>query len=230
MESQRDPELMAIHNRSLLTVPDGMPLVWIGRRRLGPRVSRAYGPDLMSRLFEMTRDGSVAHCLLGGTDDLLDELALALERRHPGVRITGRWAPPFRPMTEGEWAACQGVVERSGAELVWVGMSTPRQERFMAEYLRREGAHDPAAGRRGRVLIGVGAAFDVLSGRRRDAPAWMKRSGLQWLHRLLQEPRRLGPRYLRIVPAFLWRMAVGARPAACEPPRSGDNAGGGRRT
>lgn len=287
MEAQTDPGLCRIHNESLLTVPDGLPLVWIARRRGVPGVGRVYGPDLMRRVLsalgprpsdlgpsppdlgprtsdlDPARPDWVSHFLLGSTPQVLERLATSLDREIPGVRIAGTWAPPFRDLTDDEWGEALRRVRESGAAIVWIGLSTPKQERFMAEFARRWAAEergprsevrDPRSesgpsfaeaaegeerktgvgsreGGTGRkqpsdlghptsafgprtsdlgsrssvLLVGVGAAFDVLAGMRRDAPRWMKRAGLQWLHRLAQEPRRLGPRYLRIVPGFLWR-------------------------
>lgn len=220
MESQRDADLRRIHNASLLTVPDGMPLVWIAWRRGLSDVGRVYGPDLMRRMLAATslEPGPAAapvmsHFLLGSTPPALAALSARVAAEFPAARIAGSWSPPFRPLTEAEWTEAMERVRVSGAGWVWVGLSTPKQERFMAEFLRRWGATGvgapsaPAAKGAARplILVGVGAAFDILSGRRRDAPTWMKKAGLQWLYRMMQEPARLGPRYAWIVPAFLWK-------------------------
>ena len=289
MESRDDADLARIHNESLLTVPDGMPLVWVARRRGVAGVGRVYGPDLMRRVLgsaehraesaehraesaehraesgeskagsresgeegrtlhairlptsalrpppalgprtsdlgprpsnlDSARPDLTSHFLLGSTPATLARLADRIGSDFPCVRIAGTWSPPFRDLTDDEWHDALRRVRESGASIVWVGLGTPKQERFMAGFVRRWDAED--RGRRSEggdrkedagdappsvVLIGVGAAFDVLAGLRPDAPGWVKRCGLQWLHRLLQEPRRLGPRYLGVVPGFLWRI------------------------
>lgn len=216
MEAQDDPDLLRIHNDSLLTVPDGMPLVWIARRRGIAGVGRVYGPDLMQRVMERgagerkaedgkwTKEDAQGHFLLGSTTDTLQRLEMGLSREIPGVRLAGSRPLPFGSLTEEDWRGAIDHVKGSGAAIVWVGLSTPKQERFMAEFLRRWSG--PKSNPCSVVLIGVGAAFDLHAGLRRDTPGWMKRAGLQWLHRAVQEPRRLGPRYIRIVPGFLVRI------------------------
>ncbi|MCX7819360.1 MAG: WecB/TagA/CpsF family glycosyltransferase [Kiritimatiellae bacterium] len=213
MECRKDPVLLEIHNHSLLTVPDGMPLVWIGRRCGQRQVGRVYGPDLVRDLLRRcsTADElrSAGHFWAGTTQQRLEQLVETVRREWPGVRIAGCWAPPYRLLEEAEWQYFVRRVRETDASLVWIGLSTPRQERVAAELalrLRRE-RRESSRGR-GVVVIGVGAAFDILAGARRDAPRWIQRSGLQWAYRLLQEPRRLAPRYLRIVPAFLCAFAI----------------------
>ncbi len=337
IESQRDEVLRRIHNESLLTVPDGMPTVWMGHEQGFVPMGRVYGPELMRRVIAATAGGAdgvkdgvrrsefggeeqtasgdqrpeagiggdgqacgsrpptsdrrtpgakradlrpptsdlrshtpLAHFFYGSTDTVLEKLTANLRARYPGLAVAGSYSPPFRPLAEEEWP---GVIDRivdSGAAFVWVGLSTPKQERFMAEFVRRlrrradlAGARRPENGRRpeiggrsseieptatgarkeltdrshenglpskdeadsagpltselrtptheprhGLVLIGVGAAFDLHAGLRKDSPDWVKRAGLQWFHRLCQEPKRLWRRYLHIVPAFLWLSAL----------------------
>lgn len=191
MESQTSEELRAIHNHSFLTVPDGMPTVWVGRLRGHKTMSRVYGPDLMLALCDATRHTGHTHFLYGGKEGVADELKAELETRFPGICISGTYSPPFRPLNEQEFAALR---ERCEADFFWVGLSTPKQERFMAAQLDTLPVH---------AMLGVGAAFDLHTGRMIDAPDWMKRAGLQWLHRLAQEPRRLARRYLVNNPLFI---------------------------
>lgn len=198
VESQSDSELRKIHNDALLTVPDGMPLVRLMHRLGAPGAGRVYGPDLMRAIFGrapgIPGEPAVRHALVGGTQATLGRLSTRLRAMYPAARIVHEMSPPFRPMTEAEAGDLVRALREARPDFVWVGLGTPKQERFMASL----------AGRLDRgILIGVGAAFDVLAGVRADAPDWMKRAGLQWLHRLLQEPARLGPRYAHIVPAFL---------------------------
>ncbi len=200
MESQRDAELRDIHNRAGMVVPDGMPLVWIAKHRGHRFVDRVYGPDLMLAVCSASETRGYRHFLYGGADGVPELLRDRLVQRYPKLQVVGTYSPPFRPMTPAE---DQEIVERISAtrpDIVWVGLSTPKQERWMASHVGRV----PGA-----VMIGVGAAFDFHAGLKRQAPPWMQRSGLEWLYRLVSEPRRLGPRYLRNNPEFILRMATG---------------------
>jgi N-acetylglucosaminyldiphosphoundecaprenol N-acetyl-beta-D-mannosaminyltransferase len=198
MESQRDEALRAVHNDSGLTVPDGMPLVWCARAAGRADVTRVYGPDLMLALCERGLGQGWRHFFYGGAAGVADELAAALQQRFPGLVVAGTHTPPFRPLTAEESAAVVDMVNDARADIVWVGLSTPKQERWMAEHRHRLHAS---------ALIGVGAAFDFHSGRVRQAPAVLQRAGLEWAFRLAMDPRRLWRRYLRNNPAFLARLA-----------------------
>jgi N-acetylglucosaminyldiphosphoundecaprenol N-acetyl-beta-D-mannosaminyltransferase len=194
MEAQRDPGFRRILNRALLTTPDGMPTVWVGRMR-GFTIERVYGPDLMLAVCEHSLQTRSSHFLLGGAEGVVDVLQRRLAMRFPGLRVVGSYAPPFRPLTDEEEESVVRHIRAVGADIVWVGLSTPKQERLMARLQERVA---PA------VMIGVGAAFDFHSGRIAQAPRWMQRSGLEWLFRTMQEPRRLAPRYARNNLPFLY--------------------------
>jgi len=194
IESQDDPELRRIHNASLLSTPDGMPMVWMGRLGGHQSMDRVYGPDLMDRIMAWSQQSGATHYLFGGNTGVADALKARLEQRFPGIRIVGTSTPPFRPLTEGELTVLAAEVGRLQPDFFWVGLSTPKQERFMATHLSRLNA---------RIMIGVGAAFDFHAGRIIQAPRWIQRSGLEWLFRLTKDFRRLWPRYSRIVPLFL---------------------------
>ena len=198
MECQRDGDLKRIHNDAGLVVPDGMPLVWVSKARGHHDVSRVYGPDLMLKVCEEGLARGWRHYLYGGAEGVPQLLQESLSGRYPGIRFVGAWSPPFRPLSDEEADGVADDINRSGADIVWVGLSTPKQERWMDRFRARLDA--PA-------LIGVGAAFDFHAGLKPQAPGWMQRSGLEWLFRLLSEPRRLGPRYLRNNPAFVSRIA-----------------------
>ncbi len=188
MDARSDPELLEIFNNSGMTTPDGMSIVWI-LKLLGHRhVARVYGPDLMLATCEAGVERGWRHFLYGGQEGVAEALAEALGRRFPGIEIAGTWTPPFRPLTPEEDEAVIRKIRDSGADIVWVGISTPKQERWMAAHVGRVGAP---------VLIGVGAAFDFLSGGKRQAPRWIQRAGIEWLFRFVHEPRRLWPRYSR---------------------------------
>ncbi len=191
--ARADGELRRIYNESWLTTPDGMPLVWLGPRG----VERVYGPDLLLGACDAGRSVGLRHYLFGGAPGVATELADRLASRFPGVAIVGHREPPFRPLNATEFATWQAEIARLRPDVIWVGLGTPKQERFMAQHWR-----ELEAG----VLIGVGAAFDFHSGRVRQAPRWMQRNGLEWLFRLGTEPRRLGPRYLITNPLFILRV------------------------
>ena len=198
MESRHDPALRDIHNRAAMVTPDGMPLVWLGRL-LGHRyMTRVYGPDLMLELCALSQAVGLRHFFYGGGDGTADLLSRRLAAHFPELDVVGTYTPPFRPLQPEERQAVIALIERSGADIVWVGLSTPKQERWMAEIA--PALHAP-------VLIGVGAAFDFHAGLKPQAPRWMQRNGLEWLFRLASEPRRLWRRYLASVGVFPWLVA-----------------------
>jgi N-acetylglucosaminyldiphosphoundecaprenol N-acetyl-beta-D-mannosaminyltransferase len=188
MASQNDDAVRRAHNESGLTVPDGMPMVWAGRFAGARQISRVYGPDLMERVCELASVRGWRCFLYGGAPGVPKEVAGRLRHRFPGLNVVGTYSPPFRPLTAIESDEVTRMINSSGAELVWVGISTPKQELWMAERVKQL---EPPV-----VLIGVGAAFDIHSGRKRRPPRWMGPLGLFWMFRLLQEPRRLWRRYL----------------------------------
>ena len=200
-EAQSDAGFRRILNGAFLNTTDGMPLVWLGRRALGPQVQRVYGPDLMLEVCHATQSLPVRHFLYGGAPGLAEELRARLEARFPGVTICGTFCPPFRALRAEEEAALAALVRASRPDIMWIGLSTPKQERFMAEYLPRLETT---------LMFGVGAAFDFHAGRIAQAPAWMQRAGLEWFYRMCREPRRLARRYLVNNPLFLARL-LGAR-------------------
>jgi N-acetylglucosaminyldiphosphoundecaprenol N-acetyl-beta-D-mannosaminyltransferase len=190
MESQDDVELKRIHNGAHLVTPDGMPLVWLGPRG----VSRVYGPDLMLAVCDHGRGVGLRHYFFGGAEGVVADLRTELLARFPGLDVVGTFTPPFRPLNPDELAALRKDVSRTRPDIMWIGLSTPKQERFMAAHWR-----DLETG----LLIGVGAAFDFHTGRVPQAPRWIQRSGLEWFYRLCVEPRRLAGRYLRNNPRFI---------------------------
>ncbi|HEX6536113.1 MAG TPA: WecB/TagA/CpsF family glycosyltransferase [Gemmatimonadaceae bacterium] len=201
MESQRDAELRRIHEAAGLVTPDGMPLVWLSRLHGHRHVERVYGPDLMLALCARSVARGYRHYFYGGADGVAERLAGRLRRRFPGLNVVGTATPPFRPLGEAEDAETVRRINDARPDIVWVGLSTPKQERWMAAHVDRLSAH---------ALIGVGAAFDFHAGLKRQAPRWMQRSGLEWLFRLLTEPRRLWRRYLINNPLFVWDVILQA--------------------
>ena len=195
MIARHDAEMRAALRGAALTVPDGRPLVW-ALGALGDKLpDRVYGPELMVRYCRRAAELGHRVWLYGGHDErALAELAEALDRRFPGIELAGGASPPHRPLTEAEEQAIAERINAARADVVWVGIGVPKQEKWMARM--RASLEAP-------VLVGVGAAFDFLAGRKRQAPPWMQRSGLEWAFRLSQEPTRLLPRYLRYNPAFV---------------------------
>jgi N-acetylglucosaminyldiphosphoundecaprenol N-acetyl-beta-D-mannosaminyltransferase len=195
MACQEDADLRAAVLNADLVVPDGQPLVW-AMNALGHRLSsRVYGPDLMARYCERAATTGTRMFLYGGRNQgALVQLALNLRRRHPGLRIVGGYSPPFAPMTQEHEDAIVAEINASGADVVWVGIGVPKQEKWMARLRDRLDAP---------VLVGVGAAFDFHAGLMPQAPHWMQTSGLEWMYRLGHEPRRLWRRYLRYNPRFV---------------------------
>lgn len=215
MESQRDPALLGIHNAAGMVTPDGMPLVFLGRLKGHRKMDRVYGPDLMAAVCERSVGEGWCHYFYGGAPGVAERLKERLTGRFPGLRVVGTHCPPFRPLNPAEEEDVVRRLDDSGADLVWVGLSTPKQERFMADFRERLSAP---------VLLGVGAAFDFHAGLKRQAPRWMQRSALEWLFRLMTEPRRLGRRYLVNNPLFLLYLLLGSvglrRPPRADPPRA----------
>lgn len=197
-EAQDDPAFRRILNGSFLNTTDGMPLVWLGRRALDQKIERVYGPDFMLEIFAATQKLPFRHFFYGGAPGVAGELKASLENRFPGVQIVGTYTPPFRPLNATEEAALTAQVRQAQPDMMWVGLSTPKQERFMAEYLPKLDVT---------LMAGVGAAFDFHSGRVQQAPRWIQQSGFEWFYRMCCEPRRLARRYLVNNPKFLWRIA-----------------------
>ena len=201
MESQRDRELREIHNGSGLTTPDGMPMVWAGRRAGAHWMKRVYGPELMLLLCQRAAERGWTSYFYGGKDGIPELLADRLTARFPGLRVVGTESPPFRALTSEEDEAIVARINAAKPDLLWIGLSTPKQERWMASHAGRISAP---------VTLGVGAAFDIHAGVLRQAPPWVRRVGLEWLYRLYREPRRLWRRYLSNNPRFV--LAIARRP------------------
>jgi N-acetylglucosaminyldiphosphoundecaprenol N-acetyl-beta-D-mannosaminyltransferase len=199
VEAQHDPSFKEILNSTDAVVPDGMPLVWLGRRRGHHLPRRVYGPDLVLEFCEKTAGRGCRHFFYGGEPGVPERLAESLKRRFPTIEVCGTLSPPFRPLDPEEDKEIATLISGAAPDVLWVGLGTPKQERWMHEH--RDQLHVP-------VLVSVGAAFDILSGRRNQAPRWMREHGLEWLFRLLQEPRRLWRRYLIYGAEFIAYLAV----------------------
>jgi len=198
IEAQDDPEFRRILNGALLCTPDGMPMVWMGRLRGHKEMRRVYGPDFMLDVCAWSQTSGCRHFFYGGADGVAELLRDKLTARFPGLQVVGCYTPPFRALNPEEVAGLQKQVRDSRPDILWVGLSTPKQEKFMAEFLPKLDVT---------LMVGVGAAFDFHSGRVKQAPRWIQRSGLEWFYRMCSEPRRLARRYLRNNPRFAGKVA-----------------------
>ncbi len=194
--ARHDPAFRATLGSLDLILPDGMPLIWVMNRQVTPPLrDRIYGPTFMLRLLEATAGEPWSHLFVGATDDILADLRARLLERFPTLLIAGTYSPPF-----GAWGAevdehIVGLIRSTGAQFVWVALGSPKQEGWLA---RMKAKLPPG------VYIAVGAAFAFHAGRLKQAPAWMQRRGLEWLYRLVAEPRRLWRRYLVCNTLFVW--------------------------
>jgi N-acetylglucosaminyldiphosphoundecaprenol N-acetyl-beta-D-mannosaminyltransferase len=195
MECKRDPVLAKIFANAALSVPDGMPTVWVGRHQGHANMERVAGPDLMLEVIRRPEFRGYTHFLCGGKEGVAEELRDQLLARYPEIQIVGTYTPPFGPMSLAQEEEFLSTINSAHPDIVWVGISTPKQERFMDRYLPLVDTT---------LMFAVGAAFDFHTGRIADCSDWIKRAGLQWFHRLLQDPKHLWKRYLRNNPAFLF--------------------------
>jgi N-acetylglucosaminyldiphosphoundecaprenol N-acetyl-beta-D-mannosaminyltransferase len=199
MEAQRDPRVAQVYAHATMMVPDGAPTVWVGRWQGFSAMQRVAGPDLMLEIFRRKQFATCTHFFYGGKEGVAEELRDSLTQRFPWVRIVGTHTPPYRDLTPQEEESLARRIHELKPDMIWVGISTPKQERFMMRFLPLLNST---------LMFGVGAAFDFHTGRIKDSPQWVKRAGMQWLHRLAQDPRRLFWRYLRNNSAFLWHIAL----------------------
>lgn len=197
MLARGDEELRDIHRQALLVLPDGMPIVHVARLRGHRAIARVAGPDFVDTLADRGRSIGVSHYFHGSKPGVAERMAANLARTYPGMRIAGWSAPAFDAPSESEHEAELQRIRDAAPDIVWLGLSTPKQERWMHRHYRSLP---------GIVVIGVGAAFDFHAGTVKRAPLWMQRMTLEWLHRLLSEPRRLWRRYLVIAPGFVWHL------------------------
>ena len=197
MECQRDPALLSIHNAAGMITPDGMPMVWASKWAGAAGVDRVYGPDLMLEVCRKAAEVGWRSFFYGGKPGVADRLVEILTERFPGLQVAGTFVPPFRDLTPAEDSHVADLINNANVDLLWVGLSTPKQERWMASHRQLLNA---------KVMFGVGAAFDINSGSVKQAPRLIQRSGLEWMYRFAQEPTRLWRRYLRNNPEFVLRV------------------------
>lgn len=199
--SYEDASYCAIQNGGLMAIPDGGPLSSIGRKRGCEKMERTTGPSLMGEIFKISAEKGYRHYFYGSTEETLELLYQKLNENYPGIQIAGMYSPPFRPMTEEEDKAIVERINEVNPDFVWVGLGAPKQEKWMAAH------HGQIDG----LMIGVGAGFDYYAENIKRAPEWMQKSNLEWLYRLMQDPKRLFKRYLVTNTKFIWNAVVRER-------------------
>jgi len=187
MESQKNKRLLDIVNSANIATPDGMSVVWACKLLGYTKVKQVCGTELMLAFSELSVEKGYTHFYYGGADGVTEKLAEKMCQKFPELKVAGKYSPPFRPLTEAEDKTVIDMINRVNPDVVWIGLGMPKQELWMGEHFGRINAP---------LMIGVGAAFDFLSGIKERAPKWMQRTGLEWLFRLVQEPRRLWRRNL----------------------------------
>lgn len=198
MDGYNQPALQTIFNSSGMTVPDGMAVVWLLKLKGYRHVSRVYGPDLLMATCMVGCQKGYRHYFYGGDEGVTEKLVQKVSAQCPGIKVAGIHTPPFRPLTPKEDEQIVERLNQKEVDILWVGLGSPKQEVWMQEHRHRLKAP---------VMVGVGAAFDFLSGNKPQAPVWMQRNGLEWLFRFVNEPKRLWPRY-RQYPKFLLLAAL----------------------
>lgn len=196
--SYEDPEYRAIQNGGIMAIPDGGPLSSVGRKRGFAEMQRTTGPSYLEEILKLSEQHGWRHYFYGGTEETLEKLRIELLQKYPNLQIAEMYSPPFRPLTAEEDSLVIERINEAKPDFVWVGLGAPKQERWMA-------AHQ---GKIQGFMVGVGAAFDYLAGNIKRAPNWMQRCSLEWLYRLLQDPKRLFKRYLETNTKFIWHAII----------------------
>jgi N-acetylglucosaminyldiphosphoundecaprenol N-acetyl-beta-D-mannosaminyltransferase len=197
--AHRDERVARALRGAGMVLPDGQPVAWALRLLTGESTDRIAGSDVFAELCRRSEHRSYRHFFVGGTQDILAKLRQSLAAAYPNLNVVGMVSPPFRHLSREEQRALIREIDAASPDVVWVGLGAPKQELWM---------HDVRNALRAPLLIGVGAVFDFVSGAKRRAPRWMQRSGLEWLHRLFSEPRRLAGRYLKTNTTFVFRVAT----------------------
>nr|WP_240547949.1 WecB/TagA/CpsF family glycosyltransferase [Paenibacillus lignilyticus] len=197
--SYEEPEYRAVQNGGILAIPDGGPLSTIGRKRGYENMARTTGPSLMEEVFKVSVERGYRHFFYGSTEETLKKLYTKLNESYAGIAIAGIYSPPFRPMSDEEDKAIVEIINASKPDFIWVGLGAPKQEKWMA-------AHQ---GKVNGLMIGIGAGFDYYAANIARAPEWMQNNNLEWLYRLIQDPKRLFKRYFHTNTRFIWLVARG---------------------
>jgi len=194
IESHKSEYIKKIHNLSFMSIPDGLPNVWISKLKGSNSISQCRGADIMDKILCMSNNKKITHYFYGGNDGVAEQLKENFIKKYSEIKIVGTFCPPFRPLTIYEDKNITKIIEELSPDIFWVGLSTPKQEIFMYEYIGKLNV---------KIMIGVGAAFDFHIGKVKEAPVILRKIGLEWLYRLFTEPKRLWKRYFEIVPKYL---------------------------
>jgi N-acetylglucosaminyldiphosphoundecaprenol N-acetyl-beta-D-mannosaminyltransferase len=195
IEAHKNPSFKTTLDQFWLNLPDGMPTVWVGRLKGAKEMKRCYGPDFFMETIKASSKLPIKHFFCGGKQGIAEQLRSNCAVRFGNNQVVGTFSPPFREMSDQEMAELAATINQSGASIVWIGLSTPKQEQFalrLAQFTQTK------------FIITVGAAFDFHTDQLKQAPKWMQKSGLEWFFRVLMEPKRLFMRYFEIVPQFIW--------------------------
>lgn len=193
--ASEDESYKGIQNGGILAIPDGGPLSSVGRKRGATKMERTTGPSYMGEVF---KESGYSHYFYGSTEETLKKLEYNLKRNYPGIEIKGMYSPPFRPLTDEEDKAIIEMINEVDPDFIWIGLGAPKQEQWMA-------AHQ---GKVKGLMVGVGAGFDYFAGNIKRAPIWMQKTNLEWLYRLLQDPKRLFKRYIITNSKFVWNVMI----------------------
>lgn len=193
-----DKDYCAIQNGGIMAIPDGGPLSFIGRKRRFNNMKRTTGPSYMEEILKVSVEKGYRHYFYGSTEETLEKLYKVLERDYRGVEIVGMYSPPFREMTEEEDKSIISRINEAKPDFIWVGLGAPKQEKWMFDH----------QGKVNGFMVGVGAAFDYFAGNINRAPEWMQECNMEWLYRLIQDPKRLFKRYLHTNTKFIWYAVI----------------------
>lgn len=196
--SFEEPDYCAVQNGGIMAIPDGGPLSTVGRKRGHKNMERTTGPSLMGEIFKITAEKGYRHFFYGSKQETLDLLEEKLNKNYPGIQIAGMYSPPFRPLSDEEDVAVIKMINDAKPDFVWIGLGAPKQENWMA-------AHQ---GKIDGLMIGVGAGFDYYAGNIQRAPQWMQKWNLEWVYRLIQDPKRLFQRYWHTNTKFIWNAMI----------------------
>lgn len=196
-----DQEYRKVQNGGIMAIPDGGPLSSVGQKRGFKNMKRTTGPSLMGEIFKISAAEGYRHYFYGSTDETLEKLYSVLTESYPGIQMAGMYSPPFRPMTADEDKEIVDRINETKPDFVWVGLGAPKQEKWMA-------AHQ---GRVKGLMVGVGAGFDYYAGNIERAPEWMQKRNLEWVYRLIQDPKRLFGRYWHTNTKFIWNAMIRGR-------------------
>lgn len=191
----RNPRFQDILNSYAYNIPDGVPSVWISKLKGAKEINRCAGPDFFKEVLKLTKNESIKHFFIGGRQEVLEQMVTSIKSELGNSNIAGIYSPPFKEFTQDEIIEMATMANNSGADFIWVGLGAPKQLIFSAELAKHTKAY---------FVAPVGAAFDFMAGSVKKAPLWVQNNGLEWAYRLSSEPKRLGKRYLQVVPRFIW--------------------------